>query len=165
MKKVISLIVLAVTLFAFVGCSEQAPNVPVKDIMTNIENESEIASGLMELDLKKAELNELEILMVENMGLNLEDIEEGIIRYPMMNLQVDSVILLKAKDSSKLPELKTSLEKYIEDQKKAFENYVPQNLEVINNHVLKEEGNYIILIISHEVEKIEEAFDNSFSSK
>lgn len=165
MKKVISLIVLAVTLFAFVGCSEQAPNVPVKDIMTNIENESEIASGLMELDLKKAELNELEMLMVENMGLNLEDIEEGIIRYPMMNLQVDSVILLKAKDSSKLSELKTSLEKYIEDQKKAFENYVPQNLEVINNHVLKEEGNYIILIISHEVEKIEEAFDNSFSSK
>lgn len=165
MKKVISLIVLAVTLFAFVGCSEQAPNVPVKDIMTNIENESEIVSGLSELDLKKAELNDFEKQMIESLGLNLEDVEEGIIKFPMINLQVDSVFLLKAKDSSKLPDLKASLEKYIENQRKAFENYVPQNLEVINNHVLKEEGNYIILIISHEVEKIEEAFDNSFSSK
>ncbi|PAB61090.1 DUF4358 domain-containing protein [Anaeromicrobium sediminis] len=164
MKKILSLLVVFITLFSFVGCSEKVPNIAMKDIMTNIENESQIVSGLTELDLKKADLNDYEKQIIESLDLNTDDIEEGIMKFPMINLQADSVILLKAKDSSKLPELKVSLEKYVENQIKAFENYLPQNLDVVKNHILKEKGNYIILIVSHEADKIELAFDNSFNT-
>lgn len=164
MKKILSLVIVITTLFTFVGCSKELPNVAVKDIMANIENESEIISGLVELDFKKSDLNDFEKQTIESLGINLEAIEEGIMKFPMINLQVDSVILLKAKDSSNLPELRTSLEKYVENQIKAFENYVPKNAEIAKNHVLKETGNYIILIISQDADKIEQAFDNSFNT-
>lgn len=163
MKKFFSFILVFSVMVTVVGCGEKTPNVPVKEIMTNIDKESDIVSGLMELDLTKADLNDFEKQTIEYFGINLDDIEEGIMKTPMINLSVDSVILLKAKDSSKLPELKTVFENYIEAQKTAFENYVPANLEIIEKHIIKEKGNYIILIISHDAEKIEKAFDNSFS--
>lgn len=165
MKKILSFMLIGLLVFSLAGCSEKIPDIAVRDIMTNIENESEIAKGLSELDFKKADLQDFEKQMIESFGIDIEDIEEGIMKFPMINLQVDSVILLKVNNEEKLPEVKASLENYVENQRKAFENYMPQNLEVINNHILKEKGKYMILIISNEAEKIDEAFEKAFSEE
>lgn len=163
MKKLLILLMSVVTLIAFTGCGqkETVKNVPVRDIITSIESEVESVSGLTELDFSKEELSEFDMMTIEAFGFNLEDIEEGIMKYPMINLQADEVIIIKAKDETKIPAITEALQGHIENQMAAFENYVPKNYELIKNHVLKTEGNYILLAISTDAAKIDEIFTNA----
>ncbi len=162
MKKILSLVLVMVTLFTFVGC-EKAPDVAVKDIITNIQAEVKEIEGLVELDLKSEELTEFDKMTVEAFGINPEDISEGIIKYPMINLAVDEVIVLKAVDESKIEAIKEALNKHVEAQIKNFENYVPKNSELVKNHILKTQGNYILFVVSENAEKIESIFDNALN--
>ena len=163
MKKILSLAITFLCIFALVGCGKEeakVPNVPVKDIVTAIEGEFDL-EGLMEIDLTADELDEMSKLTLEGYGINPEDVEEGIIKFAMINLDARELIVLKAKDESKLAELQASLEKRVETQLQAFENYVPKNYEMVQNHLLKTKGNYIILAIGEDVEKIDEIFENT----
>ncbi|WBW99017.1 DUF4358 domain-containing protein [Oceanirhabdus sp. W0125-5] len=163
MKRILSLAMAFLCVFALVGCGKEeakVPNVPVKDIVSAIEGEVNL-DGLMDLDLSNKEMDELTKGMIEGYGINPEDVEEGIIRCAMINLDARELVILKAKEESKLPELQAALEKRVENQLAAFENYVPQNHEMVKNHVLKTNGNYIILAISEDVEKIDEIFENT----
>lgn len=161
MKKLLSLGIVAVLLFALVGCGGQAPNVPVKDIVDAIGSEVESTGNLMETDLTNEEMAEANKEFAKAYGIDLEDIEEGIIKAPMINLLADEVIVIKAKDDSKIAGIKEGLTKHVENQLAAFENYVPENYEIVKNHILKSQGNYILLAISKDAEKIEETFDNA----
>lgn len=160
MKKILSLAIVVLTIFALVGCGKQEVNVPVKDIMANIQQEVDI-SGLSELDLTDEEMPEFNKEMLKGFGINLEDVEEGIMKFPMINLVADEVIIIKARDESKLSAIKEAMENHIENQMKAFENYVPENYELVKKHILKTEGKYMLLVISKDAQKVEEIFDNA----
>jgi len=163
MKKLLVLLMSVVTLVAFTGCAQKevVKNVPVRDIITSIESEVETVKGLSELDFNKEELSEFDMMTIEAFGFNLEDIEEGIIKYPMINLQAEEVIIIKAKDETKMTAIKEALQLHVENQMAAFENYVPENYEMVKNHVLKTEGNYVLLAISTDAAKIDEIFTNA----
>lgn len=161
MKRIISLMLVVLSIFAFVGCGKSEPNVAVKDIITNVESEVEAISNLTEVDLKAEEISELNKGVVEAFNFNLEDIEEGIIKFPMINLQADEVIILKLKDETKAADIEEALQKHVENQLQAFENYVPKNYELVKNHIFKTNGKYVLFVVSEEAEKIEGIFDNA----
>lgn len=163
MKRLLILPIIVVTLLVFIGCTEKetTPNVAVKDIMSSIETEVEQIAGLTELNFTNEEMSEFDQQTIETLGFNLEDIEEGIMKYPMINLQVDEVVIIKAKDEASIPAINEAIQTHIENQMAAFENYLPENYEMVKNHILKTKGNYVLLAISKDAEKIEEVFDNA----
>lgn len=165
MKKIISFILLAVTLLSFVGCAEKVPNVAVKDIMTDVEKETEKFNGLMEISLPKEEITDLDKPMLEGLGINAEDIEEAIIKFPMINLQVDEIMIIKVKDAEKIPVIEEGLKNHVETVAKSFENYVPKNQEIAQNYIMKTKGNYIFLAMSEDAEKAEAVFDRFLNIK
>lgn len=168
MKKIICLVVVVMSVFAVVGCSTkeaQVVNVPVKDIISNIENEVETISQLMEIDLKDEEMPQINKDIAKAYNINGEDIEEGIIKCPMINLTVDEIAVLKVTDESKIPAIEEALKQHVEVVLKSFENYMPENYEVAKNYILKSNGNYVFFVISQDAEKIEEIFDDSFAAK
>ncbi|QEK12431.1 DUF4358 domain-containing protein [Crassaminicella thermophila] len=161
MKKSLSVAIIVLVIISLVGCGKQEPNVAVKEIMMNIEKEIESVSSLAKLNLTNQELSEFDKQVIASYGINLEDVEEGIIRYPMINLSAEEVAVIKVKDPSKASVIKEGFEKHVQQQLKAFENYVPKNYEIVKNHILKVEGKYIFLAISEDAEKMEEIFDNA----
>lgn len=166
MKKVLSLGMIVLVIFTFVGCGEKVPAVPdvaVKDIVSSIEAEVENLGGLVELDLKSEELSDFDKSAIENLGINPEDVEEGIIKYPMINLTVDELIVLKAIDETKVETLKETIKSHAEKHFENYENYLPTQAELIKNHTLITKGNYILYVVSSEAEKIEAAFENAFT--
>lgn len=165
MKRIISCILLVVTLLSFVGCAEKVPNVAVKDIMTDVEKETEKFNGLMEISLPKEEITDLDKPMLEGLGINAEDIEEAIIKFPMINLQVDEIMIIKVKDAEKIPQIEEGLKNHVENVVKSFENYVPQNHEIAQNYIMKTKGNYIFLAMSEDAEKAEVVFDRFLNIK
>jgi len=165
MKRIISCILLVVTLLSFVGCAEKVPNVAVKDIITDIEKETEKFNGLMEISLPKEEITDLDKPMLEGLGINAEDIEEAIIKFPMINLVADEIMIIKVKDAEKIPAIEEGLKKHVENVALSFENYVPENYEIVQNHIMKTKGNYIFLAISKDAEKAEVVFDRFLNIK
>lgn len=154
MKKILSLVFAVVTVFVIVGCTGQTSNVAVKEILAQIKEEVEIPmSGEIDFNTDQEAAERYEI--------NLEDIEEGMVYRAMINIRADEIIILKAKDKSKVSRLEEALEKVYNTRYNIWKNYLPQEFEKVENHILKTKGNYLVFIISEDPEKIEEVFDKA----
>lgn len=175
MKKILSLTILVLSMFVFVGCGQQAPNVAVKDIVKDINGqiiEDMKAAGVSEDMFKDGMVpGYMEVdLTLETPGpiselFNKEDIEEGIVLQQMINLRSDLIIVIKAKDESKVADLETALEKVKEGQINTWEQYLPDQYEKVKNNIIKSKGKYLIYITYDNPEKIEEIFDNALKQK
>lgn len=174
MKKILSFIIVVLTVFAFAGCGKKAPNVPVKDIVEGVKKqmaEDMKADGAPESSFKDGKLPgfiEVDLTAEESSPFsktikekyNMEDIEEGIVLQQMMSVKSDLIIVLKAKDESKVEDLKAVLEKEKEAQIKIWEQYLPDQYEKVKNNIITTKGKYLIYITYENPEKIEEIFTN-----
>lgn len=179
MKKVLGIVIAVAMILAFVGCSKQAPNVAVSDIMEAIKNqmvEDMKAAGVpedsfkdgklpgfLEIDFTSEDIDPMAEMVLEL--FNKEDLEEGYALVQMMNVKSDEIFVLKAADESKVPALKEALEKEKEKQDQIWSTYLPDQYEKVKNNIIKVNGKYLIYITYDNPEKIEEVFDNAFVVK
>lgn len=173
MKRVISLSLIILAIFNFVACSSKSniKNVKVNDIVEEVKGviiedlkevgipeesfELEEMPGYLTLDLAKEEDRQM-----FNM-FNQEDFESGVIIQPMMNINSDLIIILKAKDNNKVDLLKKSLEEVKESQVNTWSQYLPDQYEKVKNNIIKVEGQYLIYITYTDADKIEDIFTSS----
>lgn len=172
MKKILIGMTVLVSLFVFIGCSKKAPevNIAVSDIMKDIKAvvaEDMINGGVPEESFKDGQLPRyMEIdLVTETTNpfseiINKEDIEEGIAIQQMINIKSDMIIVLKAKDISKVESLKTSLEAIKDQQSKLWESYLPDQYEKVKNNIIQSNGKYLVYITYDDSEKIETVFND-----
>ncbi|MTI69275.1 MAG: DUF4358 domain-containing protein [Firmicutes bacterium] len=171
MKKILSLILIVTTVFSFVGCSKKTElNVKVKDILDDIKGE--IAKDMKDKGVKEESLKDGKLPGFMDIDLtkeknpfseifSKEDIKEGYILQQMMNVKSDLIIVLKAKDESKVKDLKTSLEKIKKGQVNTWEKYLPDQYKKVQNNIIKTKGKYLVYITYDNPEKIEKIFNNS----
>ncbi len=176
MKKFFILAIACLMVFTAAGCSKQQKevNVPITDIVEGIKAkmaEDMKAAGVpedsfkdgslpgyMETDLASGDLKEPMAEM-----FNQEDLEEGIVIQQMMNVRSDLIVVLKAKDESKLENLKTSLDKIKEQQEMIWSSYLPDQYEKVKNNITIVEGKYLIYITYDDPESIETIFNNALN--
>lgn len=177
MKKLISLLVIALTVVAFAGCNQKETvdtNVSVKDIVENIKAkmaEDMIAGGMPEENLQEGNVpGYMEIDLTadseENLNLfgdavNKDDIAEGIVFEQMINVNSNLIIVLKAKDESSVENVKASLDEVKAQQENIWSTYLPDQYEKVKNTIIKNEGLYFIYITYEDPESIETIFDNT----
>jgi len=176
MKKILSFIISVLTIFTIAGCGKQAVNVSVSNIITDIK-------GVIAADMKKDGVDEerfkdgklpgyikVDLTSEDNkfsvpIKINKDDIEEGYILASLINIRSDEIIVLKAKDESKVADLKEKLEEEKQKQIKIWEQYLPDQYEKVKNNIIKTKGKYLIYITANNPEKIEEVFDKAFERK
>ena len=90
---------------------------------------------------------------------NKEDLEEGTILMQMMNIKSDQIIVLKAKDESKVEDLKAALEKVKEGQMSTWETYLPDQYELVKANKIQTQGNYVLYVTSSQAEEIVKIFE------
>lgn len=156
-KNIFTAVVLSIfTLSLFVGCSNskktEVKDVSVKDISSKIEQAVDISKLRVGDSKKLKKLYEIEA----------EEVEEFVLFTPPSNIKVDELLLLKIKDSEKLDEIKEKITKRIEKQKECYKDYLPDECFLLEKHVLKNNGNYILFVVSKDAEKIESTFDGFF---
>ena len=78
------------------------------------------------------------------------------------NIEANELLILKVKDKEDIDGINEAINDRIETQSNSFKDYLPDESYLIENHILKSNGNYIVFIISEEAEQIENAFDESF---
>lgn len=176
MKKIIALSVVLLTLLAFVGCSSQETevNVTISEIMEAVKNQMADdmkAGGMPEDNFKDGKLPgymEVDLTGEESQSqimelFNSEDIEEGVVLQQMINIKSDLIIVVKAKDETKVEGVKESLNKVKEQQENIWSKYLPDQYEKVKNNVIKTNGNYVIYITYDNPESIEEKFESSLN--
>ncbi|WP_088547668.1 DUF4358 domain-containing protein [Paenibacillus aquistagni] len=153
MKKLI-LTMMAVTLL-LVGCGakkEEAVNVPVSEIMNAIKEKGEYAMGFEEINLKQ------DTDTAGKLNIDPASIEEGMLLRAMINIRADEIIILKAQDASKIEDLKKALDDEIANLDQIWSTYLPQEYEKVQHHIIKQQGNYLILIVADNPETLEKIF-------
>jgi len=179
MKKIISMILVIVTIFALTGCTtKKEVNVPVSEIAANVKQvmkDEMIAQGMPEdrfIDDQLSGFMEITLPTEQESAfpgfLNAEsftseDIEEAISFEQMMNVKSDLVIIVKAKDESKVANVQASLEEIKQKQEQIWSQYLPDQYEKVKNNVIKTNGNYLIYVTSDNPEAITKAFDESLT--
>lgn len=157
MKKITLIIIIMTMLVISVGCQQKTPDVAVNDIITNIETNVSDLQGMDKIDLVT------ETGTTEMLGLNIDDIDEGIIMKPGMSIGAMEVIVIKAKDESKVENIKASLQNHIEKLKESYGGYGAEEMGKIENSILKTNYNYVMFVVMSEPypAQVEKAFDNS----
>ncbi|MBM7870998.1 hypothetical protein JOC70_002492 [Clostridium pascui] len=148
------LLLLIFSVGSLYGCSSKktTKNPSVDEIVTKVKGSTDI-SQMPELDAEK-----LKMLY----DIDAADLEGFKVYIAPSNIKADELAVIKVKDAKKVDEVKNKVAKRVENQGASFKDYLPEEYSLIENHVLKTQGNYVFLTISKDAEKIEAAFNESF---
>lgn len=156
-SKVTLLTLLLLLIFAvgsLYGCSSKksTKNPSIDEILAKVKGATDI-SQMPEIDGEK-----LKMLY----DIDAADLEGFKVYIAPSNIKADELAIIKVKDQKKVDEIKNKVAKRVENQGASFKDYLPEEYSLIQNHVLKTQGNYVFLTISKDAEKIEAAFDEAF---
>lgn len=88
-------------------------------------------------------------------GISQEDIEEYE-AYVSTGATAEEIAVIKAKDEATAESMEEKLTERVEAQKNSFANYIPKEVEKLEEAVVYQEGVYVVLSISNDDEKAEE---------
>lgn len=156
LKIVVMMTVLLVfALSTAAGCSSPKPavkNPSVQEISEEIKQAVDI-SGMREGD--RGQLEKL-------YGIDADELEGFALYTAPSNIKADEIAVLKASDPGNVESIKNKISKRLENKADSFRDYLPEEYFLIEKHVLKTHGNYILFVVSKDAEKIESVFSNIF---
>ena len=68
---------------------------------------------------------------------------------------------MKLKNQEQANEVEQAVKKRLKTQKSSFEGYGVNQTKLLNSAITETKGNYVMMVISEDAEKIFEAFKNS----
>ena len=123
---------------------------PVKKTLSSIINSSR--DSYLNEAFPTNDLNTIDPIILEFMGLNGIGLEDCAISMSIMNMEAYGIVIAKGSDNQ---EIINGLSGWIENQKAAFDMYLPDQYEIAKNAILKEHNGYVIMIMCKDAEIIE----------
>lgn len=151
---------LALVMALFTGCNsgqgeaEVKPNQSIGDIMASMVQESTIPMA--------AEVDDT--MLQEFFHIDPADTASYAGQFAQVNISSANLIIVEAKDSSKVETIQEALKKRQEDVMLSFEMYLSDQYEIAKNAKIITKGNYVALLMVEEVDKAEEMFNAAFES-
>lgn len=149
MKKKIAAMMFLIMLGTLAGCSKEKKEDRVIDVHTMAQ--SLLNDITYEDQLTKVEGNMFQMIY----GISQEDIEEYE-AYVSTGATAEEIAVIKAKDEATAESMEEKLTDRVEAQKNSFANYIPKEVEKLEEAVVYQEGVYVVLSISNDDEKAEE---------
>lgn len=149
MKKKIAAMMFLIMLGTLAGCSKEKKEDRVIDVHTMAQRL--LNDITYEDQLTKVEGNMFQMIY----GISQEDIEEYE-AYVSTGATAEEIAVIKAKDEATAESMEEKLTERVEAQKNSFANYIPKEVEKLEEAVVYQEGVYVVLSISNDDEKAEE---------
>lgn len=90
-------------------------------------------------------------------GIDASKLEEYTAQLPLMNVHATEFFIAKVKDGE-MDAVKEGIASRLENVEQTWSQYLPDQYELVKNHQLVEEGNYILFVISDKAEAIADSF-------
>lgn len=146
-----AMVVVFIVYIALLVSQENTDDVPVKTISQNmlkVTNTDGMSQGTTQ-DLKKY------------YGLNANDYDGVMLYIPDDVMSVNEILVVKLKNQEQANEVEQAVKKRLKTQKSSFEGYGVNQTKLLNSAITETKGNYVMMVISEDAEKIFEAFKNS----
>lgn len=152
---IIILVILAISAI-IIFCREDYSKVNVKtiDIMNNI-------SETLDEDIPNMiELSEEELK--DNYNIDVDKIEEYVIKMPIMNVSADEIAIIKVKDMKDLEYIKSKVNGRVKNIQDNFDGYLQDQLILAKSPLIMVKGRYVLMSISESNDTIESIFNSYF---
>lgn len=176
MRKILSVLLLAFITIGLVACGDKGEtevrsDVPVTEILTTMKEEIDEGAneellvdgelqGYVEGDLTAEDSEDPFISMfLERTQIDQDSLDEGVFLIPLMNVNSDQLIILKAKEEDNVAVLKEGLERELEEQEGIWEQYLPDQYEKVKNNIIITKGTYLAFITADDPEALEKVFN------
>lgn len=152
MKKVISLILALALVLSLAACGgkEKAPSV---DLNTLYESYSQYLPDMFTMD---------EMTMMDFLGIDVADCTQFQVAVCSEGMRSDEVWLIEAKDQAALENLRQLAQTRIEAKLDETVTYAPDQYVVVEKAQIVENGLYLALFISPEVDAMKAGFEAAF---
>lgn len=154
-KGLAAIIVCALALVWLMGCS--AGKKEGTHHLSAIEVGKHIEQAVKLDEMKEGDIHKLQKLY----QISNEEVENFVLYVALTNMKANEVAVIKVKDATKIENMKQKIIKRVETQKKKFKDYLPKEYTLIENYILKTNGNYIIFATCKDAPQIERAFDEA----
>lgn len=110
-----------------------------------------------ELDLTRMQQGD-EQLLRRLYGLNAGELKEWVLYTARDNMDVEELLLVEAAKDGQAAQICQAIEKRVEIQKNNFEGYGPEQVQLIEKHVIRESDPYVLFVISENAESVKAEF-------
>ncbi len=150
-KAVLSLMTILIIITMLTACNKKEALVIDIDALANeVIAAAEFREPTQELDDT--------ILANIYSSLEINDVQKYKVYVNSTSAKAEELALFEAKDEAKAEAILQSVKERIEDLKFGFEGYVPEELQYIENAVVKKEGKYVLFAVGQKYEKINDIF-------
>lgn len=162
MKKLLWAIVIAAMLFALCACNngEGKLDCSAKDLVAAVQQNSgaKAADKLIGMDD-----TDFAVLLNMYLGLDANILSDGAMAI-CTRTAANEIIVLQVKDSSDAEAVKQAYETHVKDTIMADERYFPENVTLLEQAVVLENGNCVILIVDEAPAMVKNAMDQLLAS-
>lgn len=96
--------------------------------------------------------------LMQYYGINADDLDEYVLKLPMINVRADEYFMAKVKDG-KMEDVKKGIDKRKADLETQWQQYLPDVYEQVKNAKTVEVGNYILFVVGEHAAKAETIFN------
>ena len=94
-------------------------------------------------------------------GLNSADYEGVMLYSSQVSMSTEEVLLIKVKNEKQVQQVKDAVQKRLDNRKKDFDGYAPEQVKLIEQAQLSVRGKFIFLAVAPKAEAYKDAFANS----
>lgn len=153
MKKWIALLLAAMMVLPFAGCTKEQKTPKTADIMSAIRSEIEFPEMVEKT---------VDDLSGYGYDLSADDVEEMSYIIASSGLTAEEVFIVKAKDSNQAEEIKGMMESRRDQVADTAADYTPDQMDEINKAVIETKGNYAFFAITGDNTKAKKIFEEAF---
>ncbi|TQK53379.1 uncharacterized protein DUF4358 [Brevibacillus sp. AG162] len=155
MKRFLSvLLMVAIGMGMLAGCSS---DVGTSEELSAAEVGEKIQQTVSFQDMKQGDLEKLQKLYQIEAG----KVEDFILYTASSNVKAEELAVIKVKDASDTENVIQNIQQRIEAQTIKLKDYRPEEYFLIEKHVLKTKGQFVLFAVSKEVDQIESVFDEA----
>ncbi|MBW5467071.1 DUF4358 domain-containing protein [Brevibacillus formosus] len=155
MKRFLSvLLMFAIGMGMLAGCSSEGGTT---EELSAAKVGEKIQQTISFQDMKQGDLEKLQKLY----HIEAEEVEDFILYTASSNVKADELAVIKVKDTNDTENITEKIQQRIEAQTIKFKDYRPEEYFLIEKHVLKTKGQFVLFAVSKEVDQIESVFDGA----
>ncbi|PAK54998.1 DUF4358 domain-containing protein [Paenibacillus sp. 7541] len=150
------LLALAVAFGILSGCSGSGTNAEEPASAAEIGQAIEQAVRLDHMN--KGDLDKIQKIY----RIDKDDIADFVLYTSASNVKADELAVIQLKDPGRIASVKENIELHIERQKAKFKDYRPDEYYLVERHVMKSKGSYVLFAVSDQADQMERVFDDAF---
>ena len=98
----------------------------------------------------------------EKFELDPSQVKQHFYQFAFLDVRADELVMIQVADSSLVESIKTILTKRMEELRAEFDQYIPEQKEIVDRSIIFSDGSYVFLIVSPQATQIQDYIISKF---